>query len=136
MHFGDMQNIIKSGTAIDMSDGWETRRRRGPGYDWVIIKLGTASEIEQIVVDTLHFKGNFPDSCSIEGCFEPNANSESILLDNVAWMEILPKNKLKSHTEHIFNIELKNSGQCTHLRLNIFPDGGVSRLRIFGRPIT
>ena len=136
MHFGDMQNIIKSGTAIDMSDGWETKRRRGSGHDWLILKLGSPCKAELILVDTLHFKGNFPDSCSIEGCFEPNANSESILLDNVAWMEILPKNKLKSHTEHIFNIELKNSGQCTHLRLNIFPDGGVSRLRIFGRPIT
>ncbi len=130
MHFGDMNNLISPGIAIDMSDGWETKRRRSPGHDWVIIKLGAPSEIERIVVDTLHFKGNFPDSCSIEGCFEPNANSEIILLDNVAWMEILPKNKLKSHTEHIFNIELKNSGLCTHLRLNIFPDGGVSRLRI------
>jgi len=136
MHFGDMNNLISPGTAIDMSDGWETKRRRSPGHDWVILKLGAPCAIERIVVDTLHFKGNFPDSCSLEGCFAPNADKDSILLDDIDWQEVLPDSKLGSNREHIFSKELKQTGPQTHMRFNIYPDGGVSRLRIFGHPIT
>lgn len=136
MHFGDMNNLISPGTAIDMSDGWETKRRRSPGHDWVILKLGAPCAIERIVVDTLHFKGNFPDSCSLEECFAPNADKDSILLDDIDWQEVLPVSKLGSNREHIFSKELKQTGVQTHMRFNIYPDGGVSRLRIFGHPIT
>jgi allantoicase len=136
MHFGDMNNLISPGTAIDMSDGWETKRRRSPGHDWVILKLGAPCAIECIVVDTLHFKGNFPDSCSLEECFAPNADKDSILLDDIDWQEVLPDSKLGSNREHIFSKELKQTGPQTHMRFNIYPDGGVSRLRIFGHPIT
>ncbi len=136
MHFGDMKNLISPGIAIDMSDGWETKRRRSPGHDWVILKLGAPCAIERIVVDTLHFKGNFPDSCSLEGCFAPNADKDSILLDDIDWQEVLPDSKLGSNREHIFSKELKQTGPQTHMRFNIYPDGGVSRLRIFGHPIT
>ena len=136
MHFGDMNNLISPGTAIDMSDGWETKRRRSPGHDWVILKLGAPCAIERIVVDTLHFKGNFPDSCSLEECFAPNADKDSILLDDIDWQEVLPDSKLGSNREHIFSKELKQTGPQTHMRFNIYPDGGVSRLRIFGHPIT
>lgn len=136
MHFGDMKNLTKPGSASDMSDGWETKRRRGRGHDWVILRLGQPTLIERIVVDTLHFKGNFPASCSIEGCFSPNADTETILLGEAAWNEILPNTKLSGHSEHIFHKELYDAGPSTHIRLNIYPDGGVSRLRIFGRPIT
>ena len=69
MHFSHMGNLIKPTPGVDMSDGWETKRRRGPGYDWSILKLGSPCTIERVIVDTLHFKGNFPDSCSVEGCF-------------------------------------------------------------------
>ena len=136
MHFGDMKNLISPGIAIDMSDGWETKRRRSPGHDWVILKLGAPCAIERIVVDTLHFKGNFPDSCSLEECFAPNADKDSILLDDIDWQEVLPDSKLGSNREHIFSKELKQTGPQTHMRFNIYPDGGVSRLRIFGHPIT
>lgn len=136
MHFGDMNNLISPGTAIDMSDGWETKRRRSPGHDWVILKLGAPCAIERVVVDTLHFKGNFPDSCSLEECFAPNADKDSILLDDIDWQEVLPDSKLGSNREHIFSKELKQAGPQTHMRFNIYPDGGVSRLRIFGHPIT
>lgn len=136
MHFGKMQNIIKSGDAANMSDGWETKRRRGRGHDWVILKQGSTCIIKRVVVDTLHFKGNFPDSCTIEGCFSPNADADSIQMENVEWQEVLSSSKLKGNVENIFHDQLLDIGPCTHIRLNIFPDGGVSRLRIFGQLVT
>ena len=119
-----------------MSDGWETRRRRDSGYDWIILKLGAPFTPELIVVDTKHFKGNFPESCSLEGSFFPNADADSILLGDVTWEKILSNTKLKGNMENIFRIELKDVSQCTHVRLNIYPDGGVSRLRVLGHLFT
>ncbi|HIA28836.1 MAG TPA: allantoicase, partial [Candidatus Marinimicrobia bacterium] len=69
-------------------------------------------------------------------CFAPNADKDSILLDDIDWQEVLPDSKLGSNREHIFSKELKQTGPQTHMRFNIYPDGGVSRLRIFGHPIT
>lgn len=136
MHFGNMQNLIKPGNPVDMSDGWETKRRRGSGHDWAILKLGAPCIAEIIVIDTLHFKGNFPDSCSVDGCFSLNADADSIQMDDVSWNEILPETKLKGNSENIFHKQLQEIGQCTHVKLNIYPDGGVSRLRILGRLIS
>ena len=133
MHFSHMGNLIKPTTGIDMSDGWETKRRRGPGYDWAILKLGSPCIIERVLVDTLHFKGNFPDSCSIEGCNTPDLKKKEILSNIVKWKEILPQSKLVANQESIFILNLNSP--MTHIRFNIFPDGGVSRLRILGRPV-
>lgn len=129
MFFGHKHNLIMPGRAADMSDGWETKRRRGAGYDWCIVKLGTAGTIERVEVDTSHFKGNYPDSCSIE---VGNANDDTNF-DAIVWQELLPNTRLQAHTRHIFADELKNCGTATHVRFNIFPDGGVSRLRLYGR---
>lgn len=134
MHFSHMENLTKSTTGIDMSDGWETKRRRGPGYDWSILKLGSPCNIERVIVDTLHFKGNFPDTCSIDGCFEPNRTHDSIIENNTIWSELLPKSKLSANQETVFILNLNSP--MTHIRFNIFPDGGVGRLRILGRPIS
>ena len=131
MHFSHMENLIKPTSGIDMSDGWETKRRRGPGYDWSILKLGSPCTIERVIVDTLHFKGNFPDTCSIEGCYEPDKTQDWFLNDNIEWTELLPNSKLAANQETIFILS-KNS-PITHIRFNIIPDGGVSRLRILGR---
>jgi len=131
MHFSHMENLIKPTSGIDMSDGWETKRRRGPGYDWSILKLGSPCTIERVIVDTLHFKGNFPDTCSIEGCYEPDKTPDWFLNDNIEWTELLPNSKLAANQETIFILS-KNS-PITHIRFNIIPDGGVSRLRILGR---
>jgi len=131
MHFSHMGNLIKPTTGIDMSDGWETKRRRGPGYDWSILKLGSPCNIERVIVDTLHFKGNFPDTCSIDGCFEPNRTHDSIIENNTIWSELLPKSKLSANQETVFILNLNS--HMTHIRFNIYPDGGVSRLRILGR---
>ena len=135
MHFGHMENLIKPGIGTGMSDGWETKRRRGPGYDWVILKLGLPCIVERIVVDTLHFKGNFPDSCSLEGCFEPDTDRDAILINTIDWKELLPVSKLSGNQENIFSIASNQTETLTHIRFNIYPDGGVSRLRIIGRPV-
>ena len=130
MFFSSMNNLIMPGRAENMGDGWETKRRRGPGHDWIILKLGRPGTIRKIELDTNHFKGNYPDTCSIEGCTTPDASAEE--LANVHWNEILPKTKLKPDTRHFFESELSKIDNCTHVRLNIFPDGGVSRLRVWG----
>jgi allantoicase len=120
------------GRAASLSDGWETRRRRGPGHDWVVIKLGTPGTIRRVEVDTSHFKGNFPESCSLEACAAPRAELDEAALASSPWAEALPRTKLKADTRHFFEKELKDASCVTHVRFNIFPDGGVARLRIFG----
>jgi allantoicase len=130
MHFGARDNIIMPGRAVNMGDGWETRRRRGPGHDWAIVQLATAGVVSRIEIDTNHFKGNFPESASIEGCLASGATLE--LLQSESWREILPRTPLRAHHRHFFSRGLANAGPVSHVRLNIFPDGGISRLRVYG----
>jgi len=128
MFFGHRQNLVMPGLAHDMSDGWESQRRRGPGHDWCIVKLGTKGTITRAVVDTTHFKGNYPESCSLEG-----GVSDGSSLDSIEWRVLLPMSRLHAHTRHSFESELIDASEVTHVRLNIYPDGGVSRLRLYGR---
>lgn len=121
MFFGPKHNLIMPGRAVNMSDGWETRRRRGPGHDWVVVQLAAEGRVRRIEIDTNHFKGNYPDTASIEGS-----------RDGEEWVELLPHTKLQAHTRHFFIDELQSDGPFTHLRLNVYPDGGVSRLRVWG----
>ena len=130
MHFGARDNMIMPGRAKNMGDGWETRRRRGPGHDWAIVRLGRLGVVSRIEIDTNHFKGNFPESASLEGCFAPHATLET--LESALWIELLPRTKLRGHHRHFFSKEIRQVGPISHVRLNIFPDGGVSRLRIHG----
>ncbi len=132
-HFGKMGNILNPGRGVNMGDGWETARRRTPGNDWVIVALGHPGEISRVVVDTLHFKGNYPDSCSIQASYVKGGTDEQIETQSLFWKELLPSQKLEMHQEHEFSSELNDIGPITHVRLNIFPDGGVSRLRLFGK---
>ncbi len=129
MFFGHKHNLIMPGHAQDMSDGWETKRRRGEGYDWCVIKLGNAGYLKRVEVDTSHFKGNYPESCSIE---VSNA-ADDTNLNSFVWQELLPNTRLQAHTRHVYVDELKDCGIVTHARFNIYPDGGVSRLRLYGR---
>ena len=135
MFFGSKDNLISPGRSNNMGDGWETKRKRIPGYDWCIIKLSHSGLIKKIIVDTNFFKGNYPDMCSVEGCSEAGAEDDQLSGQSIAWKEILPRTKLKGDFENIFEKEIKEHGPFTHIRLNIFPDGGVSRLRIFGNVI-
>lgn len=130
MFFGHRHNLIMPGRAADMSDGWETKRRRGPGHDWAIIKLAHPGHIHALEIDTSHFKGNFPESCSLEATNA--APSQDPTDPSVSWKNVLPRTKLQAHTRHYFDQELSAAGVVSHLRFNIFPDGGVSRLRVYG----
>jgi len=132
MFFGSKGNMIMPGRAANMGDGWETKRRRGPGYDWAIVKLGRPGRIKKIEVDTNHFIGNFPDTCSIDGCNSNGSAVDSLTWQDFEWTEILLKIKLKASRRHFFQKELRESGVVTHVRLNIYPDGGVSRFRVYG----
>ena len=132
MFFGHRHNLIMPGRAANMSDGWETKRRRGPGHDWAIIKLARPGHINAIEIDTSHFKGNFPESCSLEATNVSVASNEELTDPSIEWGTVLARTKLQAHTRHYFDQELSNTGIVSHLRFNIFPDGGVSRLRVYG----
>ena len=134
MFFGHRHNLIMPGRAADMSDGWETKRRRGPGHDWAIIKLARPGQIQSVEVDTSHFKGNFPESCSLEACNASSSTAQDLTDLAVPWTNVLGRTKLQAHTRHYFDRELSDVGIVSHLRFNIFPDGGVSRLRVYGTP--
>jgi allantoicase len=137
MFFSDKNNLIMPGRGKDMGDGWETKRRRDPGPDWSIVKLATKGSVEKVIVDTCHFKGNFPDTFTLEGMISDsddftNGNQED------KWQDIILRTKLYAHREHLFlsAIVPDKTEQFTHVRLNIFPDGGISRLRVFGKTNT
>jgi allantoicase len=132
MFFGPMNNLILPGRATNMGGGWETRRRRGPGFDWIVVRLASPGKVGLIEVDTNFFKGNCPDTCSIEGIFAPNAALTELVDASAAWRGVLPEAKLTPHTRHFFRDEIVQQGPFTHVRLSIYPDGGVSRLRVYG----
>jgi allantoicase len=129
LFFSSPHNLIAPGDSHGMHDGWETRRRRGEGNDWVVIRLATETEIERIEVDTSNFKGNYPDTCSLEVRATPDvaADPES----EPAWSEVLSHRRLGPHRRFAFPID--PPAAATHVRLNIHPDGGVARLRVHGR---
>ncbi|MBU3715214.1 MAG: allantoicase [Ferruginibacter sp.] len=130
MFFSSMQNLIMPGRGVNMGDGWETKRNRTPNnVDWVMIKLATEGSIKKIIVDTAHFKGNYPDRCSIEAC--NSNNEEDVISGKVKWENILSEKKLSADNIHEFMCESADR-TYTHVRLNIYPDGGISRLRLIG----
>ena len=129
---GDAQNMLMPGTAFNMSDGWETRRRRGAGNDWSIVELGAVGRAMRVELDTTHFKGNSPGQFSLEGCLAPGASADALRSDE-PWWPIVARTRLLPHTRHVFQDELLLAGPLSHLRLSIYPDGGVARLRLFGR---
>ena len=130
-HYGSMHNLNLPGRGINMGDGWETARRRGPGNDWVIFALGRPGTIERVEIDTAHFKGNYPDRVSVE--VASFASNEEAGNDSDLWRTLLPESKLAMDQQHFFESELQAVGSLTHARISIYPDGGISRLRLFGR---
>lgn len=132
-HYGNIKNLTLPGRGINMGDGWETRRRREPGNDWIIFQLGHAGIIDSVEVDTAHFKGNFPEKCSIQAAFVKNGTDASLVPQSLFWEELLPSQNLTMDAIHRFSEELKSMGKISHIRFNIFPDGGISRLRLFGK---
>ncbi len=137
MFFSHMDNLIMPGRGINMGDGWETKRNRTPNNrDWVIVRLAYKGIIEKILVDTCHFKGNYPDSCLIEGCNISLTEENNLNTDKIKWTIILPQSKLQADYEHYFEKEIESKEIFTHVRLSIFPDGGISRMRLFGKTLS
>ncbi len=134
-HYGNPWALLAPGRGVNMGDGWETRRRREPGNDWIIVQLGIPGDIERIEVDTAHFKGNFPDSCSIQAALVDDGTDQSVITQSMFWDELLGRSKLGMDAVHEFDGNAVAAlGPVSHVRFNVFPDGGVSRLRLFGRP--
>ncbi|TFY71962.1 hypothetical protein EVG20_g1049 [Dentipellis fragilis] len=136
----------------DMGDGWETKRSRQPGHkDWVIIKLGTPSLLSHVVIDTAHFKGNFPQYCELHAInstsdipphspshppppsSSPASEREAATSADDEWTLVLPETNLGPHREHGLRLENVDDKVFTHVRLTIHPDGGVKRVRVIGR---
>lgn len=126
--------LLLPGRGTNMGDGWETRRRREPGNDWCVIELATPGIVSRVEVDTAFFKGNYPDRCSIQAAFAEGGTDRSITTQSIFWETLLPEQKLSMDAIHSFERELAALGPISHVRFNIFPDGGVSRLRLWGRP--
>ncbi|MBS1552980.1 MAG: allantoicase, partial [Bacteroidetes bacterium] len=139
--FAGKENLLKEGRGIFIPekftdngkwmDGWESRRKRVPGHDWCIIKLGANGIIKGLDIDTNHFLGNHPPYASVEAY---NLNDgEDINSDKIIWKEILPKSPVSPGSQNLF--ALNDNGIYTHVRLNIYPDGGVARFRVYGKII-
>lgn len=131
MFFGAKDNLTLPGRAKNMGDGWETKRKRGPGHDWVILRLARASRLKKIELDTNHFKGNFPDRASVQGTRIHGDILTPAQAKRAKWTTLIAPTKLRAHHRRYFT-QLLAKGPFTHLRLNIFPDGGISRLRAWG----
>ena len=142
MFFSHMNNLLMPGRGVNMGDGWETKRNRTPNnHDWVIVRLAHKGILKKALIDTAHFKGNYPESFTLEGCMceahvasthgvDPQAESEA--LKNAKWSTLIERTKLQAHHEHQYEKELVCKEPVSHVRLNIFPDGGVSRMRLWG----
>jgi allantoicase len=131
MFYGHRQNLILPGRSLFMGDGWETQRRRGPGYDWSIVRLAAPGVLHRLELDTDHFKGNAPEHCWIDCIHAPGASAEE-LAASTAWRPLLAKTRLQAHARFRWEDELQDVGAVTHVRLNIHPDGGVARMRVYG----
>ena len=155
--FAEKENLINPGAPSfsphtfghkgQVYDGWETRRRRGlpgsdslpgtdllPGadeHDWVIVRLGAPGVVHAVVIDTAHFTGNFPQACSVEACWADGYPSLAEL-ESARWVQIVGRSPLKGDTAHVFEIPVEHRHRYSHVRLRIFPDGGVARLRVHG----
>ena len=163
-HYGEPWRLIQTTLGKDMGDGWETARhpnrpgilmrKRGsmlldtPLSDWAIIKLGkegASSGVARIILDTKHFRGNYPESVQVEGCYDPEDQGTTTTTiteaegdDNAEneWFTLIPRSRMSPDAEHVFERskdQVVNANiPVTHVRVSIFPDGGLSRVRIYG----
>jgi allantoicase len=131
MFYSSPSNLVMPGRGVNMGDGWETKRRRDAGNDWAVVKLGLAGSIRKVIVDTAHFRGNYPDRFSLQAAVITGDD-----YSNAEWETVLEETQLYADKEHIYIHELcvDPSAQFNVVRVNIFPDGGLSRLRVFGFP--
>jgi allantoicase len=123
MFYGHPQRMLMPGLAQNMGDGWETSRRRDDANDWIVVKLAAPAVLTFADLDTSHFKGNAPGAARLTGRDARTGSDE--------WVELLPRTALRPDTPHRF--KLLKAPEVTHVKLDIFPDGGMARLRLLGR---
>ncbi|MFD3521171.1 allantoicase [Streptomyces sp. NPDC058653] len=149
--FAERENLLKPGPAEfdperfghkgKIMDGWETRRRRGASaerphptdqdHDWALVRLGAPGVVRGIVIDTAHFRGNYPQAVSVEATSLPGSPSpDDLLADGVRWTTLLPRTAVGGHAANGFAVRAER--RFTHLRVNQHPDGGIARLRVYG----
>ena len=133
-HFGKLANILSEHKPLSMADGWETRRRRTSGNDFAIIEFAKPATIRKIIVDTSFFKGNYPDSFVISAQYIKNLDYKVINLQSNFWHKLASQHKLSANCVHTIKVDNTYKNQVfTHVRFDIFPDGGVARLKLMGR---
>lgn len=132
-HFSSMHRMNLPGPGANMGDSWGTRRRRTPGYDWVILALGHPGRIVRANIDTAFHKGNYPDRASLQAAHMPGATLAELEAAAPSWPILLPETRLGPDRSHLFERELAALGVVSHVRLCIYPDGGISRMRLYGR---
>ncbi len=132
-HYGHIGNLNRHGRGVNMGDGWETRRRREPGFDWVIVRLGHPGTIHEVEIDTAHFRGNFPDRVSLQAALVRGSLDDALEAESARWPLLLPEQPMRADARHRFKDELARLGPVSHVRMNVHPDGGVSRLRLYGK---
>ena len=133
--FGGMNNMLLPGRARTMGEGWETRRGRPPDHrhDWIVVRLAARGSLQVVEVDTNHYKGNFPERCSLEGIDWDSARITDLIDEgNDRWAALVPPVRLEANARLFLRDEILPHGPLSHVRLSIFPDGGVSRLRLWG----
>ena len=132
-HFGCLGNILEKHEPINMADGWETRRRRESGNDWGIVALAKPATVDEIVIDTKFFKGNYPDTFSISSTCNDETDEKALIEQSNSWNQLIDRKKLEMNQIHVFEkSELLHQDPITHIRIDIFPDGGIARLKLIG----
>ena len=139
--FADRENLIKPeapefrphtfGNKGQIMDGWETRRRREPGSDSAIVRLGCGGVVHHVMVDTSYFTGNYPPEVSVEACGAEGYPSPAELA-SAQWSTLVPRSEVRGDARNEFDVTAAE--RFTHVRLTMFPDGGVARLRVYGEP--
>jgi allantoicase len=152
--FAERENMLRPGRAEfdpehfghkgKIMDGWETRRRRGADaghpwptaedHDWALVRLGAPGVVRGIVVDTAHFRGNYPQAVSVEATSaDPAASAAELLAGDVKWVTLVPRTAVGGHAANGFAVDVEQ--RFTHLRVNQYPDGGIARLRAYGEVV-
>lgn len=126
-------NLLMPGPAKSTEEGWITPCRRESGHDWVIVKICVPGVARRIEIDTSHFDGESPETCSLETCYAEGLSGDVLPLASAAWTPLLVQTRLQPDRVNVFRERVQDAGTGTHVRFNIYPDGGVAKLRIWGR---
>jgi allantoicase len=140
--FAEKENLIKPeapefapddfGLKGKVYDGWETRRRREPGHDHAIVRLGSPGIVHGVVIDTAYFRGNYPPQVSVEATAVDGYLAPAELAE-LRWHTIVGRTGALGDTANRYAVADRR--RWTHVRLSIYPDGGVARFRVHGQVV-